>query len=248
MDEKKILGQFISDFATILWSSTDLRSFSWAPITPENRVFSERVLVVANMTVPQNFNVPADGLDDYCRNRLRELGIVNQTGRCVVMLTSVRQERIRSAEFSDQKSGLNVLALCTAGLGNGFVPGDPAPFNEGMGGLSAQSAGTINLMVVINRPLTEKSLAEAASVAVMSKTHALVSHGAVNGSGRGPIAGTGTDCIVIVCPNPTGDNGPKPLKYSGMGTVLGEAVGKTVSQAVLRAIGTQNGDGIASKN
>lgn len=108
--------------------------------------------------------------------------------------------------------------LATVGLGNATrIGARPAPHH---------GAGTINLLVHVDRPLSPGALVETISIAAQGRTVALTDlawspHGAV-------VTGTGTDCIVIAAPP-----GADAEQFAGLHTNIGAAIGRAVHDAVL---------------
>jgi len=110
--------------------------------------------------------------------------------------------------------------LLTLGLTNGSVldpSGRPSP------PLGAVVAGTINLLAVLSEPLDDGAMIEAASVATLARTAALLAEG-------GQIAGTGTDCVVVACPPSA-----TPHRHAGLHTAIGRALSAAVFQATRAA-------------
>jgi adenosylcobinamide amidohydrolase len=139
-------------------------------------------------------------------------------------------------EFRD----LRVDAFVTAGVeGNATRAGDPASWHETNGKVEyVPYHGTINTIVVINRPLTAG--AEARVIMVMSEAKAAaLTELAVPSRVTPTIAtGTGTDQFIIAAPL---DATMTPLRGSGSHTKIGELVGDAVRTATLEALRWQNG-------
>jgi adenosylcobinamide amidohydrolase len=118
--------------------------------------------------------------------------------------------------------GLAVRCLATVGLGNALRAGDP----PGPG-----HPGTINLIVHVAAPLSGEALVEALAIAVEARTLA-VREGSVRSFLTGaPATGTGTDCVVVACPD-AGEG----LAYAGKHTEVGHLVGAATLDAVRRGI------------
>ncbi|MFT5587397.1 MAG: adenosylcobinamide amidohydrolase [Cognaticolwellia sp.] len=132
-----------------------------------------------------------------------------------VMLTAASLDRLSRAECS--VGGITARALVTVGLNNRLAVGDP----PGPG-----PVGTINLLVHVDVPLSVAALLEALSIAVQARTAAVIDAGLPSVVSGKQATGTGTDCVVLVCPM-QGDE----QVYSGMHTALGSAIGQAVRSA-----------------
>jgi len=82
------------------------------------------------------------------------------------------------------------------------------------------------MLVHVNRPLEDGAMLETMSIATEARTAAVIELG-WQIEGR-IITGTGTDCIVIACPDH--ENGQR---FAGLHTDIGEAVGTACYRAVL---------------
>lgn len=106
-------------------------------------------------------------------------------------------------------------ACATVGLSNAERIG------QRRGGMAR--AGTINVVCAVDAALSEAAQIEALSIAVEARTAAVLEVGLGLDGGRA--TGTGTDCLVLACP-------PGTAAYAGTHTDVGEAVGRTVYDAV----------------
>jgi adenosylcobinamide amidohydrolase/predicted amidohydrolase len=98
-------------------------------------------------------------------------------------------------------------------------------------------AGTINIMVLTNIRLTDAALARALITVTEGKTAALQDLNVPSTYTPGVQAtGTGTDSIIVV----SGTQGPQ-ASYTGGHSRIGELIGKASYEAVLEALGKQNG-------
>lgn len=133
---------------------------------------------------------------------------------------------------------LRVDAFVTAGVGNATRAGDPAHWYEGEKGSERVPQGTINTIVVINRPLTPGAQARAAMTMVEAKSAALAELAVPSKASPHLATGTGTDQFVLAAAL---DPAAKPLEGTGTHTKLGELIGETVRQATLEALLWQSG-------
>jgi adenosylcobinamide amidohydrolase len=142
--------------------------------------------------------------------------------QAIALLTSRRVSTF--GEHAVEEGDVAVYAVATVGLGNALRAGDPA----GVAG----RIGTINLLVHVQRPLSDEALLEASAIATEAKTAAVLAAGIPSRRTGKPATGTGTDCVVVTCPIA----GVQREAYSGKHTRLGALVGATALRVV--------GDGI----
>lgn len=129
---------------------------------------------------------------------------------------------------------LTVTVLATAGARtNAIRTGvDAGSYIEGN-----PPAGTINIMLLTNIRLTDAALARALITVTEGKTAALQDLNVPSTYTKTVQAtGTGTDSIIVV----SGTQGPQ-ASYTGGHSRIGELIGKASYEAVLEALGKQNG-------
>ncbi|WP_083518468.1 adenosylcobinamide amidohydrolase [Dechloromonas denitrificans] len=129
---------------------------------------------------------------------------------------------------------LTVTVLATAGAKtNAIRTGvDAGTYIEGQ-----TPAGTINIMLLTNIRLTDAALARALITVTEGKTAALQDLNVPSTYTKTVQAtGTGTDSIIVV----SGTQGPQ-ASYTGGHSRIGELIGKASYEAVLEALGKQNG-------
>lgn len=127
-----------------------------------------------------------------------------------------------------------VTALVTAGAKtNAQRTGvDEGTYIEG-----DEPKGTVNILVLTNARLTDGAMARALITITEAKTAAFEDLRISSSYTKGVQAtGTGTDSIIIA----TGTTGPK-VTYTGGHNRIGELIGKAVYEAVIEALGKQNG-------
>lgn len=133
---------------------------------------------------------------------------------------------------------LTVSVLATAGAkSNALRTGvDAGAYIEGWLG-DTPPAGTINIMVLSNIALSDAALARALITVTEGKTAALEDLRVPSSYTPGVQAtGTGTDSIIVV----SGQAEPRAT-YTGGHSRIGELIGKATYQAVIEALGKQNG-------
>jgi adenosylcobinamide amidohydrolase/predicted amidohydrolase len=133
---------------------------------------------------------------------------------------------------------LTVTVLATAGAkSNAIRTGvDTGAYIEG-DTTDKVPAGTINIMVLSNIELSDAALARALITVTEGKTAALEDLKVPSTYTKSVQAtGTGTDSIIVV----SGTAAPR-ASYTGGHSRIGELIGKATYQAVLEALGKQNG-------
>ena len=115
--------------------------------------------------------------------------------------------------------GVRAQAVVTLGLSNAEAVGSRLPWHSA-------DYGTINLLIATDAALTETAQLEALTIAVQARTAGVMAAGLMLQSGLA--TGTGTDCVAVACP-------PGDVRYAGLHTAVGEAVGAAVRQAVTEA-------------
>jgi adenosylcobinamide amidohydrolase len=142
-----------------------------------------------------------------------------------------------AAVVTGEDLGVELTAVVTAGVqGNACCAGDPAAWREGERGWEKLD-GTINTILLINRPLSEGALARAAVTMTEAKSAALQRLAIRSLYSKELATGTGTDQFVIAVPS----EGPGRLESAGPHVKLGELIGRSVRDATLEALRWQNG-------
>ncbi len=146
-----------------------------------------------------------------------------------------------TAHFRD----LRIDAFVTAGVtGNAMRSGDEARWYQGdEGNEFVGSKGTINTILLINRPMTAGAQAKAAMVMVEAKTAALMELAIASKQSTHLATGTGTDQFIVASPlleNSETDKQVKVLSSASGHLKLGELIGTAVREATLEALRWQN--------
>lgn len=139
----------------------------------------------------------------------------------VGLMTGVKMERL--VRRLGQQDPFAIECFATVGLSNALAVGDPAT--------SEESLGTINLILVINRPLTAAALVEAGAIATEAKVRALYAAGVKSTVSEACATGTGTDCVAIACPSEA-----PAYRYCGKHTHLGALLGRVVCEAMMKGL------------
>jgi adenosylcobinamide amidohydrolase len=190
-----------------------LRALSFAPHR-SGFVMTDRILwrEVRNADLHPGFDAEAWLADEMAaRDRQGAVG----------MMTS--RDIGRHFRHDANIEGIAAACVATVGLGNAETVGRRlAP--------PASAIGTINIAVVLSSAMTEIAQIEALTIAAEARTAAVMESGLRLRNGA-PATGTGTDCIVIVAPPGTAAAGA--LRFAGLHTAVGEAIGRVVRGAVL---------------
>ena len=135
---------------------------------------------------------------------------------------------------------VEVVAVVTAGVeGNATCAGDPAHWRETDSGMQKipAHAGTINIMVLVTRPLTAGALTRSAVTMTEGKSAALQRLAVPSRQSQDLATGTGTDQFCIAAP--AGTDGVR--SSASPHVKLGELIGHAVRQATQEALRWQNG-------
>ena len=165
-----------------------------------------------------------------------ELGLPSTA--TVVMGTAANMQY---AALSTRHDGdVTVAAVVTAGVQtNATCAGDPAGWRETSNG-TAQApavAGTINTILVINKPLTPAALARTVVTMTEAKSAALQRLAVPSCYSPDLATGTGTDQFCIAAPS----HGDRPLTSASPHMKFGEIVALAVRDATAEALRWQNG-------
>jgi adenosylcobinamide amidohydrolase len=205
------------------------RVLSWAPLGGGIRVAS----LIANHQVRIDDADAARAPRTYLARCIRGAGY--EPRRAVVMMTGANVARAGYAAV--KRAGFVVGAWCTAGFSNALRVADRATVMPGQYD-GVGRPGTINLIVMANRPMAPEALAEAVQIATEARTLAVLDAGVKSVRSGLPATGTGTDCITIAAPI-AGDVHSawraSEERYCGKHTLLGELIGRAVMQSCGRA-------------
>jgi alpha-ribazole phosphatase CobZ len=177
---------------------------------------------VFNLQVPPNYD--HSDPEGYLREAAERLSI--PTGH-VGMMTAALVEK--AVAMSRQSEGLTITVLVTAGITNSSAAG------HYIGGKNPQ-AGTINIIVLVDRQLTDACLVNLVKTATEAKSMALRELDIRDRLSYRPATGTTSDAICIACT----DRG-KALEYGGTATEVGQLTGSLVRESVREAIRNQHG-------
>jgi adenosylcobinamide amidohydrolase len=163
--------------------------------------------------------------------------------KCATLGTAANMNN--AAICHERFQDLEVVTVCTGGVeGNAGRAGDPASYYEPQeesaderaekgGGLEP---GTINAMIFINRELLPGAMVTAVLTATEAKTAALQELEIPSRYSEGLATGTGTDQIAVAS-----RLGGRAIAFAGKHSKVGELIGRTMHDAVLRTLSLQNG-------
>jgi adenosylcobinamide amidohydrolase len=176
------------------------------------------------------------GLDTYHDLVCAEVNLPSD--RTAVMGTAANMNYVAIATEVDED--VAVTAAVTAGVeGNATAAGEPATWREtdtGMRRVPAH-AGTINTMLLINRPLTPAALARVVVTMTEGKSAALHRLAVPSKLHIDLATGTGTDQYCVAAPS----SGVPALTSASPHMKLGELVGLATRTATIEALRWQNG-------
>ena len=187
------------------------RCTSWAP-HGGGVVTASRVVWCGVQSADLPLGVSPEGV---LRGKLERAGLDDS----VAMMTSRDLAHVHRADA--EEAGVKATAIVTAGYGNALRVGDPTR--------PVSPVGTINVLVVLDRPLDDMGRLEAMSLAVEARTLAAhdANHPSIVSGERA--TGTGTDCVIVA--TPLAAPGATAATYAGKHTAVGAAVGRAAWQA-----------------
>jgi adenosylcobinamide amidohydrolase len=176
------------------------------------------------------------GLEAYHNLVCGEAGIPAESA--AVMGTAANMNYVGLAHERDED--LKVTAAVTAGVeGNATTAGEPASWRETADGIRKvpEYTGTINTLLLVNRPMTPGTLARAAVTMTEGKTAALQRLAVPSKRHIDLATGTGTDQFCLAAPV----NGLPILTSASTHMKFGELIGVAVRRATMEALRWQNG-------
>jgi adenosylcobinamide amidohydrolase len=176
------------------------------------------------------------GMEGYHDAVCREIAL--PAGETAVMGTAANMNYVAIATEADED--VTVTAAVTAGVeGNATTAGEPATWRETADGVQKVPAyaGTINTILLVNRPLTPAALARAVVTMTEGKSAALQRLAVPSKLHIDLATGTGTDQYCLAAPQ----SGPRTLTSTSPHMKLGELIGAAARQATMEALRWQNG-------
>jgi adenosylcobinamide amidohydrolase len=179
--------------------------------------------------------IHAKGLKDYHDQACGEAGL----DPSLVALMGTAANMNYASIVEHESEDVSIIAVVTAGVsGNAECAADPTSWAEGPQGMRKTSPydGTINTMVLVNRPLTPNALAGAAMVVTEAKGAALQRLAVRSRYSAEFATGTNTDQFCLAC-----RSDGSALTSASTGVRTGELIGRAVRDATLEALRWQNG-------
>jgi adenosylcobinamide amidohydrolase len=176
------------------------------------------------------------GVDGYHDRACADAGLPSD--KTAVMGTAANMNYAAIEMQTD--ADVTVTAVVTAGVeGNATTAGEPATWRETQGGLQKvpEVPGTINTMLMINKPMTPGALTRTIITMTEGKTAALQRLAVPSILHIDLATGTGTDQFCIAAPL----EGGKPLTSASPHMKMGELIGKAALRATMEALRWQNG-------
>lgn len=167
------------------------------------------------LQVPKDYN--SERPEEELKDLIKELKLGTNT---IGLMTAAEIRKVLTVN-QQALEDLHVITIVTAGTSNALLAGEP-PINSKREKWS--SPGTINIIALIDKALTDGALINAVITITEAKGVALRKLGFDAG-------GTTTDSIVIACPT----EGEK-LKYAGTGTKVGILLSQAVRDAVIESL------------
>jgi adenosylcobinamide amidohydrolase len=176
------------------------------------------------------------GLDAYHDRVCADIGV--PAGHTAVMGTAANMNYVAVVSETDEE--VQVTAVVSAGVeGNATAAGEPASWRETDAGVEKipAYAGTINTMLIVNRPVTPPALVRVVVTMTEGKTAALHRLAVPSRSYVDLATGTGTDQFCVAAPL----SGGRALTSASPHMKLGELVGLAARRATAEALRWQNG-------
>ncbi len=165
--------------------------------------------------------VPKNFMEDPTREAVRTHGELSiRSGEAITFLTATELPRNHTI-YKEVINGVEIETSITMGLSNPYRIGRGDVITEGLG------ESTINMAIIINKPLTVQAMIDAITLAAQVKALTLAE---LSG---GNIHGTTSDAIALLTPT-NGDKEP----YAGPATIIGKAMIHTVYNALIKAYET----------
>lgn len=213
----------------VIWSKTPLKILSSAVLNGGLRDANW----ILNYQIPEDAGSDIDDkvhreAGDFLRGEASKLGFPQDKVVGIMTAADMKNVEVMSRKFED----MTLTAFVTAGVYFSATAGDEIASKQSA--FPFKKWGTINIITLVDGNLPESCMVNAVSTVTEAKAVALRELD-VRSRFSGEVAsGTVTDSIVIAC-----TKRGNPTKYAGTGTPLGELFGKTVREAVKRAIHKQ---------
>ncbi|MEM2145931.1 MAG: bifunctional adenosylcobinamide hydrolase/alpha-ribazole phosphatase CbiS [Candidatus Jordarchaeaceae archaeon] len=167
------------------------------------------------LQVPKDYH--SDRPEEELKELIKELKLEEKT---IGLMTAAEIRKVLTVTHQSYE-GLHVTVIITAGTSNALIAGEKT-FT--LKNIEESSLGTINIVALIDKALTDGALINAIITITEAKSIALRNLG-FNASG------TTTDSVVVACST----EGEK-LKYAGTGTEIGFLLSRAVRDALVESL------------
>jgi adenosylcobinamide amidohydrolase len=198
---------------------------SWAPF---GGGFRQSIKYFLNRTLPKDTIEPLPAIIGNLKAFITDLKI--DSDKTVAMVTTVSQQYLGTAS-QENRNGFKIWAIATVGLGNTVAPGEHTAYDEELD-QPPPVAGTINIMLALNRNLSPNAALELSSVITLAKASVLADLNLKSRRNGKLCLATGTDCNAV-CWDP---NSEITLNYAGLHTRLAELTTNTVRTAMVKSL------------
>ncbi|WP_020159928.1 adenosylcobinamide amidohydrolase [Methylobacter marinus] len=179
---------------------------------------------IVNLKVPKaacTDEEPAMTLNRYCLQQ-------GWQGTAAGMMTAASMKSLRIRQR--RMEGVDVMALVTTGLSNARRAGDPAEWRTLQP--VCLDHDTINIILISTARFTPSAMVEAIMIATEAKAAALQNAAIKSAVSHAIATGTGTDAIIMACP----EAGQPRIEFCGKHVLMGEVIGQLVIEAVTDSI------------
>ncbi len=203
---------------------------SWAPL---GGGIKANIGHIINRTLSKEDLKPLPGIISDLTHFIAKLKL--EPEQTVAMVTTASQSFLGAA-VEKSSHGMKVMVVSTVGLGNIVAPGEHTAYDEEQGQEPA-SAGTINIVVSVNRNLSPSAAIEFSNSVTLAKASVMADLDLKSRRNSKLCLATGTDCN-IVCWNPASNT---TLQYAGLHTRLAELTANAVRGAMLKSLAIRLG-------
>lgn len=203
-----------------------------------NGGYSENLQAVFNhdakSSAGMGCKLKAPTYEEHMKIIAEELGLDFNKTSCIGTAADMENTAFVTERYED----ISVTAMVTAGIeSNGGRVGDPASFHECNDKIEEMKPGTINMIIMIDGNLPERTLTRALVTSTEAKTAAIQELIAGSNYSTGIATGSGTDGTIIYCNLDSKNYMTNAGKHSKLGELIGVAVKKAVKEALFLQTG-----------
>ena len=160
----------------------------------------------------------------------KKLQALQADEQAIAMMTAASMNSVRIVQTKSANCHFTVCISC--GLGNARCAGDKADLGE-FAQQQEQELGTINMVLWVDKPLSDAAMVEAMMMMTEAKATALQQISVTSPISGQWATGTGTDSCAVMCPQP--QSGTQAIEYVGKHLHLGQQLARAVIAAVASA-------------